>query len=206
MTSNFSRFPYIILATIKQLPMRHFCILSGLFLALLATSSGCQKGWQQIALQDMAEQEVRLSKFRRGPVQVVVFLGSECPISQKYVPVLNELTKRFPEADFVGMFTKWDELPAVFDFKNEYQPVFPLLRDPKLRLAKLLGAVHTPEVFILKNDTVHYRGAIDNWFADLGKFRPAPTEHYLTDALKAAFEGKPAAVQKTKAVGCKIEY
>ncbi len=49
---------------------------------------------------------------------------------------------------------------------------------------------------------VLYRGAIDNWYHALGKNRPAPTEHYLKNALDAVLNNTPILTQRTEAVGC----
>jgi hypothetical protein len=50
-----------------------------------------------------------------------------------------------------------------------------------------------------------YRGAIDNWFFALGKYRNETTEHYLENAIQAMLDSRLPEIRKTEAVGCFIE-
>ena len=139
------------------------------------------------------------------PVEVYVFLACECPISQKYVPVLNSIYATYKDApgfswSFVipGKVKKSD----LDDFIKEFNVQFPL-RGVGNATIKRLEADTTPQVVIIK-DSVVYSGAIDNWFYELGKYRRDVTEHYLIDALEALKTGSIPAIRKTEAIGCPI--
>ena len=139
------------------------------------------------------------------PVEVYIFLACECPISQKYVPVLNSIYATYKDAPgFEWSFVvpgkvKKSELSA---FIKEFDIQFPLtvVGNPTV---KKLHADTTPQVIIVK-DSVVYSGAIDNWFYELGRHRRDVTENYLVDALQALKVGGVPAVTKTEAIGCPI--
>jgi hypothetical protein len=63
----------------------------------------------------------------------------------------------------------------------------------------------TPEaaVFDTKGQLV-YHGAIDNWYVNIGVARPAPTKHFLEDALTAVLNGRKPEITSARAVGCFI--
>ena len=58
---------------------------------------------------------------------------------------------------------------------------------------------------MINNHEVIYRGAIDNWFYELGRYRLEITDHYLIDAINASLDGKKPALTKTEALGCFIQ-
>lgn len=120
--------------------------------------------------------------------------------------MLTALSQKYPQVKFVGVFTKWEEDADIQVFAKDYNLKFPLYLDKKNRLLRQLQATTTPEVFLLdRKGIIQYRGAIDNWFYGLGKYRPASTEHYLTDALDAFLQGKAITVKETKPIGCVVE-
>ena len=130
-------------------------------------------------------------------------MGTECPICIKYTRTLTELSKKYPEVAWVGVFNRWEDSSAVGTFIKEYNLPFSVVLDQRHDLIRYLDAQVTPEVFLLnKKAEILYRGAIDNWFFDLGKRRLVITENYLNDALLAAQARKPIAVKSTKPIGC----
>lgn len=137
------------------------------------------------------------------PVEVTVFLACECPISQKYVPLLNSLYSNYKEIkwSFVvpGKVSKSD----ISSFKKEFDVRFPLVVDRRGSKVKQLHAATTPQVIVVR-DGIVYSGAIDNWFYELGKYRREATEHYLVDVLEALRKGVDPVIKETEAVGCPI--
>ena len=82
-----------------------------------------------------------------------------------------------------------------------------LLEDTENYLIKKLKATTTPEAFFYsKNHQLLYRGAIDNCFYALGRYRPQATEHYLQNAINQYLNNEKITISNTKAVGCFIEY
>lgn len=136
----------------------------------------------------------------------LVFLGTECPISRKYLPRLGEIGR---EAALAGV-----ELLGVIDdptltrertraFARDFAVGIPLVFDPERELARELSPTHVPEAFVLKRDgSLLYRGAIDDSFPDLGAERREAHKHFLLEAIRAAIEGRTPAEARTTPVGC----
>lgn len=135
-----------------------------------------------------------------------VFMGVECPISQKYIPTLNELAKNQQQLKIVGVFSGTLSSDDLTQFSHQYKVNFEVIPDPDFELADRYSAAVTPEVFLVgKGGEVHYSGAIDNWFVSLGRNRLAPSEHYLLDALITLSVGREVKVSRTPAIGCFLE-
>ena len=143
----------------------------------------------------------------------LIFLAAECPISQKYAPILRGVQQQFPQVKFLAVFTKWDKKEMIEEYLKGY-PLsisnnpnsFVVLQDKNNNLVKKIDARITPEAFLFdKNGVLIYRGAIDNWFFALGQYRPEATEHYLVDALQLFLKNEPVKIKQTNAIGCIIE-
>lgn len=145
-------------------------------------------------------------------VTVILFIGLDCAVSQKYISRLNELYSRY-EKDvsiqaYVPQSVKQSQLRK---FKKEYKVRFDLVADAHLASASKTKATVTPEVFVYKGapsdlQQYVYRGAIDNWFYELGRYRSTITEHYLAEVLDAILRGEEPARRETEAIGCFIQF
>ena len=139
-------------------------------------------------------------------VEVFVFLGSECPISQKYMSRLNDIaTKYDASVKWTGLIAENVKVSLVKKFAQEYNAKFPIKKDDSFTLVQKYGAEITPEVFVVVDGKVKYKGAIDNWFYELGRYRTETTEHYLVNALSAILKGEDPSVKETEPIGCLIE-
>lgn len=137
------------------------------------------------------------------PVEVTVFIACECPISQKYVPVLNSMYSTYKEFKWSFVVPGKVSKSEISSFEKEFDVHFPLVVDRKGSKVRQLHAGTTPQVIIV-SDSVVYTGAIDNWFYELGRYRREATEHYLVDALEAIRQGRSPVVKETEAIGCPI--
>jgi peroxiredoxin len=141
-------------------------------------------------------------------VRAFVFLSTECPVSNGYVPTLNELRTKFADrVEFFGVVSdpSVTRTQAAKHFA-EYKATFPLLFDASGLLATALKPSHVPQAFVLNRDgRLVYRGAIDNAWEAIGRRRPKAEKHYFADALTAAVDGKAVAVAETTPVGCLFE-
>ena len=139
---------------------------------------------------------------------VLVFLGTECPVARQYVPRLVELHHEYRSkgVQFLGIYS--DSAVNVWQMTrhaHDENIPFPVFIDVDQRLAELLGVKVTPEVVVLDRRLGRqYQGAIDNQYAPGGR-RPAATEHYLADALRAVVAGKPVERAHVPASGCPLE-
>lgn len=139
-------------------------------------------------------------------IEVAVFLAFDCPISQKYIPTLNKWYEQYKDNTFIEwvFVVPGSASPEIQqEFVKEYSVQFPIRMDPKYALVKSYAASVTPEV-VIRTENVVYRGAIDNWFYDLGQYRQSVTETYAADALRAVLLGEVPSIRQTDAIGCPI--
>ncbi|WKN45020.1 redoxin domain-containing protein [Tunicatimonas pelagia] len=190
--------------------VRYWCwllvSLSGILLA--STLSAQVIHWPQDTFQTLVGQELTPHQIRSQAATVVLFMDPECPVTQKYGATLRKLQQEWQDKDVtvvavypvVGI-----DHETIAEFAQDYRYNFTHLPDPQQKLAKQLQANTTPEAFLLDSlGQVRYRGAIDNWFYELGRYRRVVTEHYVADALTAYLQGNPISVSKTEAIGCLI--
>ncbi|HTT19476.1 MAG TPA: redoxin domain-containing protein [Candidatus Sulfotelmatobacter sp.] len=140
-------------------------------------------------------------------VVVLVFLRRDCPVSGRYAPLIQQISKRYArEAKFFLVYPdKNDSAQDIRRSVEEYGYHLPVLRDPEHALVKLSRVQITPEVAVFDRDRhLVYDGRIDDWYIDLGRARPAPTTHELDDAIRAALAGQSLAHTEVRGVGCYI--
>jgi len=154
-----------------------------------------------------AEAQQRRSTQQQTPLTAIVFLAVDCPISQKYTGELVQIDSIFDAmVNVQGILPGNVKQEEVDQFKAEYNITFPLIVDRDFLWVKKYSATTTPEVFLVdRQGSLHYQGAIDNWFFDLGKYRQQITEHYLIDAIRAVLEGREPIISRTESVGCVIQ-
>lgn len=137
---------------------------------------------------------------------VLVFTTTDCPISNRYTPVIQELASRFEKQGigFTLVYPVGADSPMVIrDHVRKFGYVVPVVRDTAQELVTHTGVRVTPEVAVIgAGGRVLYRGRIDDRYIDFGRDRPQPTERTLERALEAVVQGKPVAVRETQAVGC----
>jgi hypothetical protein len=138
---------------------------------------------------------------------VLIFFWHDCTISNGYVPELNRICASHPGFAFYIVQVDPELTPAAAKkHAREYDLHMPVLLDPRHRLVKLAKATVTPEAVVLgKNETVLYRGRIDDIYAAPGKKRATPTQHDLRDALDAIASGHQVKKNETTAIGCLIQ-
>lgn len=152
-------------------------------------------------------QRATLPGMQKEPaVRAYIFLGTDCPISQDYIGVLNDMAQEYEgRVSFVGIVPQPHSVREVDAFRREYEVNFGLQADAKMAMVNKYQAQTTPEAVLLDGDgIIQYRGAIDNWYYALGKHRAAATEYYLRDAIEALLMGRPIKMNSTEAVGCPI--
>lgn len=151
----------------------------------------------------------RLGGSRGCKATVVVFLGTQCPISNGCIPRVVKLAEEYRElgAEFYGIVSDPSVTrKAAVEHKAKYRLRIPVLFDASGELQRRLHPTHVPHAFVLdKNQEVIYQGAIDDEYAKLGRKKLRVGHQYLRDAVSAVMLGKPVAVSETKPIGCLIE-
>jgi peroxiredoxin len=158
-------------------------------------------------LPDQSGKKVALSDHKSRRAVVLFFMGTGCPIANLYLAELAKLQKS--EAanglQVIGIQSNAgltrDEIAA---HAKEYKVAFPVLLDSEQRVADLLGANRTAEVFVLDEQrVVRYHGRVDDRFGYTYK-RDEPRRRDLTEAVKEVLSRKKVSVARTDPLGCLI--
>lgn len=147
------------------------------------------------------------SSYKRHKLSIFLVLAHDCPICQKYGAKFREIAEKYGgDVQVVGIAPAdgaTDE--NIADFAQTYRFNFPIVIDSDKAFVHIFNGKVTPEVFLVdRTGELLYRGKIDNWFYELGKYRNVVTEHYLDDAIAATLSGEPVKVNKTEPVGCML--
>jgi|SRR5579859_2573414 len=156
---------------------------------------------------DLDGREVNPFNAGSGKIVVLVFIRRDCPVSGRYAPVIQQISKRYLDRASIWLVypDKSDSAQAIRKSVAEYGYRLPVLRDPEHVLVKLGHVQITPEVAVFdRNRQLVYDGRIDDWYVDFARARPAPTTHELEDAIRAAAAGKSVARNEVRGVGCYI--
>jgi len=159
-------------------------------------------------LTDLGGKPVAFADARGKIATVVVFVSFECPVSNSYAELLNDLARNNAEKGVkVVLVCPTTDAPSdVAKAAAGFKLAMPVLLDAKKELAAGLKAKTTPESFVLDGEgQVRYRGRIDDAYSARLKRNPIITTHDLADALAAVIAGKPVARAVTTPVGCAID-
>lgn len=141
---------------------------------------------------------------------LVVFLTTDCPISNRYIPVLNEIAGKERSKQALRVYgvishphVTRDEAVA---HAEKFEPRFPMLFDASGELRERLAPTHTPHAFLLsRGGKVVYDGAIDDRFAAINKQKSTVSSNYLKDAIHSLLQHKKIDIARTKPIGCPME-
>lgn len=180
----------------------------GLLLARVAVSAEADRELTHLALTSVDGTLHRLGASEAAPIDVLVFMSPECPISCQYIPELNRLHERYAASGvrFAGVISDpWITRSKAKGFAQEFQIQFPLLFDASALLADACQPTHVPEVFVFHQARLAYRGRIDDTYVAPGKRRLEPTARDLVGVLDALVAGEAVAFRRTDAIGCRFE-
>ena len=182
-------------------------IIVPVLLAALAVICSAPAASQTSSALDLHGTPVDPLKASAGKLAVLVFIRTDCPISNRYAPIIQKMSADYAaKTSFWLIYPDQSESPEnISRHLEQYGYQLPALRDMKHALVQLSHVEITPEAAVFDSSGhLAYHGRIDNWYEDFGRSRPAPTTHELSDAIQAAWNGKAPAVPATKAVGCYI--
>ena len=148
-----------------------------------------------------------LHDFKGYSAVVVAFVGTDCPISNLYMPGLVELEKKYRErkVQFLAVYAnEGEDLDQVAAHAYDRDVPFPVLKDFGQKLADTLGVTRVPTVALLDGDFVlRYRGRVDDRYRARGSGGVMSAD--LERALEEIAAGKPVSVERTKPVGCPLQ-
>jgi peroxiredoxin len=130
---------------------------------------------------------------------VVLFMSTICPYSNYYDDLYRDMAAEFGKKGVMFVGVNSGTLETVEEVKahaREHGHTFDILKDPNSRIADLLDARRTPEVFLFDAaGTLRYHGRVASKLS-------SPD---LKSAIEALLAGKPIHPAETKAFGCAIQ-
>ncbi len=139
---------------------------------------------------------------------VLIFTRTDCPISNRYAPVLQELHRRFSGRGVSFWLVYLDPHQTAKEIRRhvvEYGYDMQVVLDPKHLLVKEAGVHVTPEAAVFSGvGKLLYHGRIDNRYAGFGERLPVATRNDLELTLEAILGGHAVPQEATRAVGCYI--
>jgi hypothetical protein len=149
-------------------------------------------------------------KVEKGHAEALFFITNDCPVSNYYSHEIRRICDDYEKRGIGCMLVYTD--PTLTDdqarqhAKDYGHGAYPKIVDRAHALVKATGAAVTPTAVVVKPDeSIAYRGRIDNFYAGLGRPRRIVTEHDLREALDSVLAGKPVANPETSPVGCYIQ-
>ncbi len=181
-------------------------------IATAGEASPIGKKVENFSALDFRGKTTSLADFADSKTVVVAFLGTECPLAKLYGPRLAELAKEFAGrgVTFIAIdANRQDSDSDLAHYAKEHNIEFPLLKDAGNKIADQLGAVRTPEIFLLDGSrTVRYWGRIDDQYGfqegGIAFQRSEPKRRDLAVALDEVLSGKPVSEPVAQNQGCRI--
>jgi len=150
---------------------------------------------------------------------VIVFIGTDCPIGNLYMPTLVELAKEYEPRGIQFVLVNSNQSETLDDMRKHAEeyglngvPGLLVAKDPGNELADLALAERTNEAilidatldFLNKLARIRYRGMIDDQYHYNAR-RDQPKRTPLKDALEDFLAGREVRVAGTEVQGCLIE-
>ncbi len=155
-------------------------------------------------LPDADGKEQSLSTLKGEHGTVIIFISAQCPMVKAYAERIEKLAEdyRARGVNVVGINSNVTE--SADDIKGHIKREnfsFVVLRDKGNKIADMLGAERTPEVFFLDAaNKLVYHGRIDN-HRDLAQVQTSD----LRNAIDETLAGKPVSKTEAAAFGCTIK-
>jgi len=161
-------------------------------------------GYSNFTLKDYNGKEHSLSDFKDSTAIAVMFIATQCPVSNAYNERMVALYNDYHPKGiaFVGINSnKQEDIDEVKEHSQTHNFQFPVLKDWDNVIADEFGASVTPEIYVLNSNFEElYHGRIDD-----SKREVNVKSQDLRAALDEILAGKPVTNTETKAFGCTIK-
>ena len=149
-----------------------------------------------------------ISDFEKAKVKVLAFTCNDCPYAQDYEDRLNAFHEKFCKNEQVVLIAinsnlvPADSMEKMKERAQVKEFGFLYLLDQSQQLARKMGALRTPEFYVLDSENrIVYMGAFDdNTKNDLVK------QKYVEQAVQSILDGKEVATKQTPPIGCLIRF
>jgi thiol-disulfide isomerase/thioredoxin len=154
-------------------------------------------------VQDLDGKPVAFATLR-GPITVVTFIATQCPVSNSYNQRMNAIYQDYSSQGVKFIFVNANRTEPASEVREHGKRVgfaFPVYKDADNVLADRFDAQVTPESYVIDSaGIIRYHGSID----DSQNESHIRTQR-LRLALDAVLAGKPVDQAETKAFGCGIK-
>lgn len=139
---------------------------------------------------------------------VVLFLGTECPVSNGYAPEMERIYQesKAREVAVVGVYAEPTVTAAEAEAHGkEYGLTFPRSLDPEQAIARAAEVKRMPTAVVFDaGGKIVYRGRVDDRWSPEGKRRDVPRTRELRDAIDAVVAGRAPKVSEAPPFGCPL--
>ena len=164
---------------------------------------------EKFSFKDIRAVPRSLDDLGKPKVFALAFITTECPLAQRYLPRLKELSQRYATngVQFVAVNVGADDsLKEVAWQAIEQKIDFPFVKDFDGECVRAVGATRTPEVVLLDAEKkIRYRGRIDNQYR-LGGVKPTADRQDLKEAIEDLLAGREVKTAETPVDGCVITF
>jgi peroxiredoxin len=155
-------------------------------------------------LKDYSGKEHSLYDYLKSKAVVVMFIATQCPVSNAYNERMVDLYKSYAPKGIAFLAinsNKQESVEEISEHSKKHGFEFPVLKDWKNVIADKFDALVTPEIYLIDSTGVlRYHGRIDD-----ARNGAKVTQHDLQDVLNAYLEAKPLPKRETRAFGCTIK-
>jgi peroxiredoxin len=155
-------------------------------------------------LPDVDGKDQSLESVRGKNGTVLIFISAQCPMVKAYAERIEKLAQdyRARGVNVVGINSNaTEDIDYIKQQIASEKFSFVVLKDKNNKIADMLGAERTPEVYFLDaSNKLVYHGRIDN-HRDVALVQ----SNDLRNAIDATLEGKPVVKTEAAAFGCSIK-
>lgn len=95
---------------------------------------------------------------------------------------------------------------TISEFAKENGLSFGMWKDPEATFCKNQKLTVTPEVLVIRNEKVLYKGRIDDFYVGIGRHKMTTTKRFLETALQEIALGKTPEWPYVEPIGCVIDF
>jgi len=155
-------------------------------------------------LPDVDGKDQSLESVRGKNGTVLIFISAQCPMVKAYAERIEKLAQdyRARGVNVVGINSNaTEDIDYIKQQIASEKFSFVVLKDKNNKIADMLGAERTPEVYFLDaSNKLVYHGRIDNH-----RNVELVQSNDLRNAIDATLEGKPVVKTEAAAFGCSIK-
>ncbi|HEV2970568.1 MAG TPA: redoxin domain-containing protein [Pirellulales bacterium] len=158
-------------------------------------------------VKDSAGETRALAEYGDKRAVVLVFVSTECPIANEYLPIVDQLAKKYADqsVQFLAIYSSpSDDAAKIAAHVKQFEIKIPALYDQDQQILRAAGAERTAEALVLDaRRVVRYRGRIDDRFG-YNYHRDSATQNDLEAALDELLAHREISTATTPVQGCLI--